>query len=121
MTISTEIFQMPGPGGRVKSNDYVNVFPGRHTSRWVHNYQPILIDIRMANPKQLAKLKEGVEGWNKWRKSNPSIEADLREADLNEANLRKATLWLANCYGRADFTGAAQVNCLSLSERIRWQ
>ena len=32
-------------------------------------------------------------------------------------------LWLANCYGRADFTGnrAAQVNWLSLSERIRWQ
>jgi predicted nuclease of predicted toxin-antitoxin system len=32
-------------------------------------------------------------------------------------------LWLANCYGRADFTGnrAAQVNWLSLSEPIRWQ
>jgi hypothetical protein len=28
---------------------------------------------------------------------------------------------MANCYGRADFTGAAQVNWLSLSERIRWQ
>jgi hypothetical protein len=30
---------------------------------------------------------------------------------------------LANCYGRADFAGnrAAQVNWLSLSERIRWQ
>jgi hypothetical protein len=32
-------------------------------------------------------------------------------------------LWLANCYGRADFTGnrASQVNWLSLSERNRWQ
>jgi len=32
------------------------------------------------------------------------------------------SLWLANCYGRGDFTGnrAAQVNWLSLSERIRW-
>jgi hypothetical protein len=32
------------------------------------------------------------------------------------------TVWLANCYGRGDFTGnrAAQVNWLSLSERIRW-
>jgi len=29
------------------------------------------------------------------------------------------SLWLANCYGRANFTGAAQVNWLSLSERIR--
>jgi hypothetical protein len=30
---------------------------------------------------------------------------------------------LPNCYGRADFTGnrTAQVNWLSLSERIRWQ
>ena len=36
---------------------------------------------------------------------------------------RKGGVWLANCYGRADFTGnrAAQVNWLSLSERIRWQ
>jgi cytokinin dehydrogenase len=33
-----------------------------------------------------------------------------------------SALWLANCYGRGDFTGnrAAQVNWLSLSERIRW-
>ena len=32
-------------------------------------------------------------------------------------------VWLANCYGRADFTGnrAAQVNWLSLSERIPWR
>ena len=32
-------------------------------------------------------------------------------------------VWLANCYGRADFSGnrVAQVNWLSLSERIRWQ
>jgi hypothetical protein len=27
-------------------------------------------------------------------------------------------LWLANCYGEPIFTGAAQVNWLSLSERI---
>jgi len=33
----------------------------------------------------------------------------------------ETNLWLANCYGRADFTGnrAAQVNWLSLSERTR--
>jgi hypothetical protein len=31
-----------------------------------------------------------------------------------------SSVWLANCYGRADFTGnrAAQVNWLSLSERV---
>src|SRR5437870_13660835 len=35
---------------------------------------------------------------------------------------RRSQVWLANCYGRGDFTGnrAAQVNWLSLSERIRW-
>jgi integral membrane sensor domain MASE1 len=39
------------------------------------------------------------------------------------ATMGVTTLWLANCYGRADFTGnrAAQVNWLSLWERIRWQ
>jgi hypothetical protein len=36
-------------------------------------------------------------------------------------SLGRSGLWLANCYGRADFTGAAQVNWPSLSERIRWQ
>jgi hypothetical protein len=37
--------------------------------------------------------------------------------------LRRHGRWLANCYVRADFTGnrGAQVNWLSLSERIRWQ
>ena len=36
---------------------------------------------------------------------------------------RETNLWLANCYGRADFTGnsAAQVNWVSLSQRIRRQ
>ena len=28
----------------------------------------------MANPEHLAKLKEGVEAWNKWRKDNPKIK-----------------------------------------------
>jgi uncharacterized membrane protein len=39
------------------------------------------------------------------------------------ALLALLNLWLANCCGRADFTGnrAVQVNWLSLSERIRWQ
>jgi hypothetical protein len=40
-----------------------------------------------------------------------------------EALTSEAEVWLANCYGRADFAGnhAAQLNWLSLSERIRWQ
>ena len=57
----------------------------------------------MANPEHLAKLKEGVEAWNKWRKDNPEIKRDLTEADLTEIDLRKAGLEGAN------FTGAGNL------------
>jgi uncharacterized protein YjbI with pentapeptide repeats len=52
----------------------------------------------MANPEHLAKLKEGGEAWNQWRKQNLRVKPDLREAvvlygvDLSKANLRKANL-----------------------------
>jgi uncharacterized protein YjbI with pentapeptide repeats len=64
----------------------------------------------MANPEHLAKLKEGVEAWNKWRKDNPEIRRDLTEANLMEANLfganlRRADLAEANLEA-ANFTGA---------------
>jgi len=39
----------------------------------------------MANPEHLAKLKEGVEAWNKWRKDNPKIKRDLTEANFTGA------------------------------------
>jgi uncharacterized protein YjbI with pentapeptide repeats len=69
----------------------------------------------MANPEQLAKLKEGVEAWNKWRKDNPEIKRDLTEANLTETNLtevdlRKADLGYASLtravLERADLTEA---------------
>ena len=73
----------------------------------------------MANPEHLAKVKEGVQAWNQWRKQYPYIrpdlseadlskaklydadlrEADLREADLREADLRQANLFAANLHG----------------------
>ena len=78
----------------------------------------------MANQEQVDRLKQGAEGWNKWRKENPEIkidlskvdlrgavpieanlgevnlgEADLRNADLSEANLRDADLNGANLCG----------------------
>ena len=53
----------------------------------------------MANPVHLAKLKEGVEAWNKWREENKDIIPDLEEATLSGANLSKANLSKANLSG----------------------
>jgi uncharacterized protein YjbI with pentapeptide repeats len=50
----------------------------------------------MSNPEHLAKLKEGVEAWNEWRNSNPSIKSDLSEADLSDAKLIGADFHEAN-------------------------
>ena len=76
----------------------------------------------MANPEHLAKLKQGVEVWNKWRDKNPgSITitpnlsyADLRGDDLGGANLSEADLSGANLSG-ANLSGA-NLNWADLSE-----
>ena len=64
----------------------------------------------MADKKQLARLKKGVEGWNAWRKKNPPIKIDLRGADLSRADLSRADLGEADLgradLGRADLSGA---------------
>jgi hypothetical protein len=74
----------------------------------------------MANSEHLAKLKEGVEIWNDWRKANREIVPDLRRADLGRADLtmahfggvslREADLRGANLHWaileRADISGA---------------
>ena len=44
----------------------------------------------MADQEQLDFLRQGVEGWNKWRKEDTDSRPDLKEADLREANLREA-------------------------------
>jgi uncharacterized protein YjbI with pentapeptide repeats len=41
----------------------------------------------MANPEHVAKLKEGVKAWNKWRLKCPAMEINLYEADFFMANL----------------------------------
>ena len=41
----------------------------------------------MANKEQLAKIKEGVDPWNRWMESNLRITPDLLGADLEKANL----------------------------------
>jgi len=93
----------------------------------------------MANQEQMEKLKQGVEGWNKWREENPDIkidlggtdlcwkvsllEANLSGADLSGANLREADLSGANLVGAnlfgADFSGANLVGA-DLSRAILW-
>ncbi|MGA2981633.1 MAG: toll/interleukin-1 receptor domain-containing protein [Terriglobales bacterium] len=59
----------------------------------------------MANSEHLAKIKEGVEAWNAWRKAHPEIVPDLREASLTGANLREAYLRRADL-SRANLGGA---------------
>jgi hypothetical protein len=46
----------------------------------------------MANSEHLAKLKEGVDSWNQWRRDKPKIELDLSKANLGKANLSRANL-----------------------------
>ena len=50
----------------------------------------------MSNPEHLAKLKEGVEAWNQWRKQKPQIQPDLCGADLSRADLYGADFSRAN-------------------------
>ncbi len=59
----------------------------------------------MANPEHLAKLKKGVEAWNRWRKKNPSLVPDLSGADLQLADLHQAGLYKADLT-RANLTDA---------------
>ncbi len=64
----------------------------------------------MANPEHLAKLKEGIEAWNAWRKENPKVIPSLNEASLGGVNLTNADFTRADLYKatltNADFTGA---------------
>lgn len=59
----------------------------------------------MADPGHLAKLKEGVEDWNRWREKNPEVVPDLSEADLEGADLVRAKLSVANLR-KANLEGA---------------
>jgi uncharacterized protein YjbI with pentapeptide repeats len=64
----------------------------------------------MANEEQLALLKAGVEGWNKWREDEPSTVVDLREANLTGTELAGAVLRFVNLsranLSRANLSGA---------------
>ncbi|MGB2606434.1 MAG: toll/interleukin-1 receptor domain-containing protein [Candidatus Sulfotelmatobacter sp.] len=59
----------------------------------------------MANGEHLAKILEGVEAWNEWRRANAEIVPDLSRADLHRAKLSRAKLSEANLR-RASLRGA---------------
>lgn len=59
----------------------------------------------MANPNHLAKLTEGVEAWNTWRRNNSDIRPDLSKAVLSNLVLVGANLEEANLQ-EADFSGS---------------
>ncbi len=53
----------------------------------------------MVDPAHLAILKQGVWGWNSWRKRNAEIKPDLHGADLTGMNLMQANLRHADLSG----------------------
>jgi uncharacterized protein YjbI with pentapeptide repeats len=64
----------------------------------------------MAVPEQIAKLREGVSAWNKWRQEHPDVSIDLHDANLGGADLRGAQLSGAllaqSILDKADLSGA---------------
>lgn len=69
----------------------------------------------MANLEHLEIIQQGTPFWNRWRKENSEIRADLSGADLSErdlesvnfenVNLKDAILWKSNCMN-GNFRGA---------------
>jgi uncharacterized protein YjbI with pentapeptide repeats len=87
----------------------------------------------MANKEHLARLKQGVEAWNQWRRENPDARPDLSqanltgahlvEADLSDTNLFWADLAHANLQN-ADFSRAslfgANLSGANLHKAVLW-
>jgi len=65
----------------------------------------------MANEEQVERLKQGIEGWNRWRNENPNNKIDLEGADLRVVNLMGAHLINANLKN-ADLRGANLNNAI---------
>src|ERR1700679_1025136 len=73
----------------------------------------------MANPEHVARLKEGVDAWNRWLHENPEIRPDLTDANLIDANLRDVNLNQANLTW-ANLTGANLDGAWLLEANFSW-
>src|SRR5215208_2949586 len=60
---------------------------------------------RMANDEHVRILKQGVGGWNKWRKENSKVWPDLINIDLSDVDLAGVNLFGADLRN-ANFRGA---------------
>ena len=72
----------------------------------------------MANPDQLAILKQGVNVWNEWRKEHLDEKIDLMEAEHRGADLAGAYLFGANLFGanlRGGHFGGADLRGVNLT------
>jgi uncharacterized protein YjbI with pentapeptide repeats len=76
---------------------------------WANGGPASLKDAPMANDEHIRLLKQGVPGWNAWRKENFGIKPDLGGAHLSEADLIEARLGEVNLSG-ADLSGARLFN-----------
>jgi len=65
----------------------------------------------MANPEHLAKLKEGVEAWNKWRVEHPDVLPDLTSANLADLSwFPGAKVFLSTYFSGANYSEAVLAN-----------
>jgi hypothetical protein len=60
----------------------------------------------MANEEQLRRLRQGVEGWNVWRRKNPG------RVDLSGADLRVALLW-STVFAENDLTSVKGLDTIN--------
>src|SRR5262249_38832250 len=104
--------ELTGSGRRSRDHNTVALFH-LFNSNIITQTQKAMLEVSsnlprsptMANPEHLAKLKEGVEAWNEWRKLNTEVRPDFSEADLGGADLHSADLSHAKLI-RADLSRA---------------
>ena len=70
----------------------------------------------MANQEHLDILRQGVDGWNEWRKQRPEIRPDLTRANLGDAFLNRGDFIGTDLFGAnllwARLDGLTSVNLL---------